>query len=58
MHAHTHTHIHTHARTGADRHYTTSYSDFYRRLRSDAYFAGWLRPMYEDVIHLMAMKPV
>lgn len=39
---------------GADRHYTMTYSDFYRKFRSDPYFAGWLMPMYEDIMQLVA----
>ncbi|EFJ44999.1 hypothetical protein VOLCADRAFT_94688 [Volvox carteri f. nagariensis] len=34
---------------GAARHYTLSYSDFYRRFYTDESFAAWLLPMFHDL---------
>ncbi|KAJ9511175.1 hypothetical protein QJQ45_013203 [Haematococcus lacustris] len=39
---------------GAPRHYTMSYGDFYARLRTDAYLAGWFKPLYEDMLALVS----
>ncbi|KXZ55276.1 hypothetical protein GPECTOR_3g413 [Gonium pectorale] len=40
---------------GAPRHYTLSYSDFYRRFYSDPSFAAWLQPIFEDLVRLTAI---
>ncbi|KAG2493115.1 hypothetical protein HYH03_008778 [Edaphochlamys debaryana] len=39
---------------GASRHYTLSYSDFYRRYYSDPAFAAWLKPVFQDLVGLIA----
>ncbi|GIM06558.1 hypothetical protein Vretimale_10852, partial [Volvox reticuliferus] len=38
---------------GASRHYTLSYSDFYRRFYCDESFAAWLEPMFMDLVALI-----
>jgi hypothetical protein len=38
---------------GAERHYTLSYSDFVERLRTDAQFAAWFRPIERDLAALL-----
>ncbi|GFR39648.1 hypothetical protein Agub_g114 [Astrephomene gubernaculifera] len=39
---------------GAPRHYTLSYSDFYWHFYRDPAFAAWLRPIFEDLVGLIA----
>ncbi|GLI60565.1 hypothetical protein VaNZ11_002724 [Volvox africanus] len=38
---------------GAPRHYTLSYSDFYRRFYCDETFAAWLEPVFSDLVALI-----
>lgn len=38
---------------GAERHYTLSYDDFVRRLRTDAEFASWFAPVERDLAALL-----
>ncbi len=43
------------APSGASRHYTLSYSDFYRRFYCEPSFSAWLRPLFADLVALIAL---